>query len=176
METKFLSKSVKRISHPSHGGALLEFALALPLCIFLVFGVFELGRLLIQYSWIQQTSYNAALLGSGFTLSSPNTEPGVVAAQLYALSNSANKNSMTRSPQVSIVNPSADTIEVGINGQMNLLTNFYPLGVDVKSRAPTIIIPYSAGSANQFGNYNGGYYDCNGNLCGGNLACSPVSC
>lgn len=172
----FPKKSSKNRNSSHRGGALLEFAIALPLCIFLVFGIFELGRLLVQYSWVQQTSYNAALLGSGFTLSSPNTEPGVVANELYALSNAANKNSMTQSPVISIINPSSNTIAVGIAGQMNLLSSFYPLGINVSSQAPTITIPYEMGSPNQFVNDSGGYYDCAGQVCGGNLACSPPSC
>lgn len=176
MHGDILLFSLKSTTHSHRGGALLEFALALPLCFFLVFGIYELGRLLIQYSWIQQTSYNAALLGSGFTLASPNTEPGVVANELYSISNAANKNSMASSPEISVVNPTNNTLEVGIASQMNLLTNLYPLGVDVRSRAPTITIPYSMGSPNVFSNYNGGYYNCAGQICGGNLTCSPSSC
>lgn len=163
-----------------HGGALVEFAIALPVCLLIIFGVFELGRLLAQYSWIQQTSYNSAFLGSGFTLTSPQTEPNYVAAELWNKSNSVSKNSMEQIPVINVSNSAASSITVRIDGDMNLLTNLYPLSVDVSSYSVQFTQSSNLGNTLSFENYsdlNGpSFFNCNGEVCGPIADCSPDVC
>lgn len=49
----------------SRGQGLVEFALVLPLLLLVVFGIIELGRLMIIYSSVQAASREAARYGSG---------------------------------------------------------------------------------------------------------------
>ena len=166
-----MSKSNK--SRNDRGGAFLEFALVFPLCVLFVFGIFELGRLLAQYSWVQQTTYNAAFLGSGYTLSSNQTEPAAVASKLYNLHNSAARNPMTQQPSIRTISLDG-SIQVGIAGQMEMLFPGNSLGLNVSSASPGLMIQYPLGDPNIFQNADN-FYDCNGNPCG-NSNCSPMSC
>jgi hypothetical protein len=175
---RFLSSFKKTIRQD--GGALVEFAIALPVCILIIFGVFELGRLLAQYSWVQQTSYNSAFLGSGFTLTSPQTEPNYVATELYNQNNRVARNAMNQNPTIDINNSTASSITVRVDGAMNLLTNLYPLGVDISSYSVRFSQNISLGNTLSFENFsdqNGPFYfHCAGEPCGPDPACSPDVC
>jgi hypothetical protein len=167
-----MSKSNKRRN--DRGGAFLEFALVFPLCILFAFGIFELGRLFAQYSWVQQTTYNAAFLGSGYTLTSNQTDPVAVATKLYDLQNSASRNPMTLQPSITKINRGDGSIQIGISGQLRMLLPGNPLGLNVSSTSPELMIPYSAGDPNIFENADN-FYNCDGSACGSSL-CSPNSC
>lgn len=163
-----------------HGGALVEFAIALPICLLVIFGVFEIGRLLAQYSWVQQTSYNSAFLGSGFTLTSPQTDPNYVAATLYNKSNIVAKNAMQQSPSIDVNNTTSSSISVRIDGDLNLLTNLYPLDIDVTSYSIKFTQNVVPGSTVYFENFSDSsgptFFNCDGSPCGNNSACSADVC
>ena len=163
-----------RNKNNENGGAFLEFALVFPLCLVFLFGIFELGRMLSQYSWVQQTTYNAAFLGSGLTTNSNQTLPQDVAARLYSLQNAAARNPMTSQPDINILSRTDGSMEVGISGPMKMIMPGTPLSLKVSSVSPGLLVPYNAGDLNRFENASE-FYDCNGNPCG-NAGCSPFGC
>ncbi len=156
------------------GGVLVEFAVVLPLCVFFFMGVLEIGRLLAQYSWVQQTAYNAAFLGSGLTESTVETAPRTVVKTLFPKLNES-KNAMAV-PHVGTRYIDNDAIQVSIKSDLNRLTTFFPVDVDVQAFAPSVIVDFDAGDPKVFANSNPvQYYDCDGNSCGGS-PCAPDVC
>jgi Flp pilus assembly protein TadG len=164
-----------RVRKPSRsfGGAMLEFVVVLPLCLFVVFGAFELGRLLSQYIWVQQTSFNAAYLGSSHTANNPGNDPSYVMDTLYPLNNGAARNSMTANPSLSVTSD-ASNLAAGIAGRMNAWLPLMPLRLKVVTSSSKFIISYSPGEVNSFANDNV-YYDCSGQPCAG-PTCAPPEC
>lgn len=158
----------------TRGGVLVEFAIVLPLCVFFFMGIIEIGRLLAQYSWVQQTAYNAAFLGSGLSEGSIETGPINVVNTLFPKLNE-DKNAMA-APVVGTRYFENDAIQVGIKSDLNRLTGFFPVDVDVKTFAPSVIIDFEAGDPKVFANSDPvEYYDCDGNSCGG-TPCGPSVC
>ena len=159
------------------GNVLVELSIVLPLCLFFLVGILEIGRLLAQYSWVQQTGYNAAFLGSGMTQSAAGVSPTAIVNTLFAKLNQQ-KNALQAPVVTSSYNDYGpnSTISVSINSNMNLLSNIYPLRVGVTTVAPSTVGQFNPGTLDDFGNGEPGVlFDCTGNPCVSGGSCG-TSC
>jgi len=158
------------------GSVLIEMSIVLPVCLLFFLGIIEIGRLLAQYSWVQQTTYNAAFLGSGMTESLVGTDPTRVAKKLFDNLNYS-KNALTDPEMSANYNGISQTVEISIQSNLNLLTNFYPIDVDVTSTAPSVIVNFDAGDPKVFANSDPeAFFDCDGNPCADGTACGAAIC
>lgn len=166
---------VRECSGLERGSVISEMAVILPLLVLLLFGTFEIGRLLAQYSWIQQTSYNAAFLGSGLTDNNFSTGPAATGAQKDYNKVNSLKNAMAAPNIGATFDPIGNTVAVQIQGQMNLLSKMFPMDVNVTSTGPSSILNYNPGNLSNFEN-NGSteQYDCDGQPC--TVGSCPTTC
>lgn len=170
---------IKQSLRKDKGGVLIEMSVVLPLCLLFLLGILELGRVLAQYSWVQQTTYNAALLGSGLTSTNIEAAPVTTAGNLFAHLN-ASKGALTEPGISASYNEGSvigvnDTVSITIQSDLNLLTNFFPIKLNNTTTAPSVTVFYPPQILTEFGNGNGEFYDCDGNLCApANLQCATT--
>ncbi len=177
-------KSRHNESHNEKGNVLVEMAVVFPLCLFFLLGILELGRILAQYSWVQQTTYNAAFLGSGLSTTDVALAPSSTASTLFSFLNST-KSALSVLPVVTTTyndpdfTPGVnDTVSVNIQTNLNMLSQFYPSSLNTTTTAPSVVIGYSFTDLNEFENgLTNQYYDCGGSLCSpASTACALAPC
>ena len=171
----------RRIIGSARGSVLTEMVVVLPLCLLFMIGMLEVGRLLAQYSWVQQTTYNAAILGSGLTTTDVVASPEVVANSLFNKLNQA-KGNMSQ-PKIRAAyrpghNPGIDdTVSVNVRSNLNLISNFYPLSINNTTTSPSASFAYTVTDINSFDNgIAGQFYNCSGTLCSTPGPCAPAVC
>lgn len=158
-----------KASLKEHGNAFIELAVILPLLLFTFFGMLEIGRLIAQYLWLQQTAYNAAIGGGGVVDEHPQSAMARISTELWGYQNK-DMQSEVLSPKFNTASP---TLEMEISADLNMITNSASLSISQKAVAGNPY--YTAFAMDALGKFENppGEFDCGFNPCQG---CSPTSC
>ncbi|MBX7136550.1 MAG: pilus assembly protein [Oligoflexia bacterium] len=157
------------------GAALLEFALVVPFLTLIFFGIVELGRTLIQGTWVSQAAFEAALLGG----ETPHAVAiPVMNQRVETLSGIQGQQLVTELGfNASYDATSNRTVQVDLNGEVaRLLKSPYPLKMNIGFTGPVLLsystLPLALSSASN----PACQYACDGTQCCGVACPAAPSC
>jgi len=179
LEQKTTERSLLKFSsQKDRGASMVEFAIFVPILVLLFIGLVEMGRLLSEYTWVAQASYQTALLGSETlpSLGQPVMEKRK--QDLYQIQGKHLQSSLVM-PTPSYQTGASDRyVQIQMQGEMTrLLKSSYNMDLSVSSTAPLLLLNLTPPSdLNTFSN-DVCSYDCAGvKCCGVGCAPSPLSC
>ena len=163
-----------------HSGAVLvELAIVIIPLILLLFGVFELGRIMSQVSWFGQTAYLATLAAGEVSTGQSATSANGTFDTVYNWQNSYDFDSESLGHQKSRLCDTPDRlpefrnrgnnvqdVSVRARADMPLLMKFIPLSVGTTMVGPYLLPLRPPTNLDRFSNYQDSsgdplYFDCN---------------
>lgn len=174
----------KKSPRDLRGGVMVETAICIPVLIIFFFGILEVGRALVQMSWVQRSAYNSTLLAT-YT---PEVE---MEAAVLARTRSLQNLTMHESCGDQYQNCGA-TIAPGLTGSATHYSEVYEgpetsqltvrvaydsatlplgtllsgIGVDTSVVGPYLLNGIVLTGTDQFGNPSGVFGDCGQIVCG----------
>lgn len=137
----YLSRTYgNRNSSSEMGGALAELAIVMPVLIFLLFGMVEIGRVLIEMVWMGNTSFSAAVLGAESHLGVRTAAMSNRATNLIDILDDRFRNKVHSAPAIqSTFNAADKTVRVKIAGHLQSLTGKFSIPVKGEIVGPVFV-------------------------------------
>ena len=168
-----------KVFRRSNGASMVEFAIFVPFLIILFFGLVELGRLLSEYTWVAQATYQTAMLGSETSLAIRNNAMEKRKSQLKNLQGSNLEGELVLTPQ-NEEDPNNRYVRVSLQGRLfNLLNSNYGLNLNVSAAAPILLMNSDLPVNLETPQDSGCVYSCEGTpiCCDGSCAAArPANC
>lgn len=171
-----VSPSIKVNS--DRGAVLAEAAIAIPFLIVVMSGLLGAGRLLSQLTWLNQTLYHAALLGSQNVAGSGEQKMVRRALNLCEFQDAALISDCGLAGTYVLGGSANPHVEVTLNAAVRPLKANLPVKIDLSLRvaAPYLVPNLASSNLSEF-NAPNRYYNCEGELTNGDgFAPNLTSC
>lgn len=152
------------------GAVLVEFAMAIPLLLILIFGAIEAGRTISSVAWISQTSYESAIAGAESFDELGETKMEYVRSSFEHVLNRDMDGIQFQGNRYEELTVGGETIPIvraRIHGNLLAITDRFDFSLDVEMVAPHVA--YNQGVPQDLGNFktwDDKFYDCAGEICG----------